>query len=92
MLIWCLKKNKDFIVTFSVNGSVCWSTQNDYTSAGGVDEVFGEVLVNRTNVQGCQFDVHFSQCQTSTDISGIVNQFVQMSRTISNMYTYPFDR
>ena len=28
----------------------------------------GEDFVNRTNYQGCQFDMHFIQCQTSTDI------------------------
>ena len=30
----------------------------------------------KKNYQGCQFDVHFIQCQTSTDILGIVNEFV----------------
>ena len=29
--------------------------------------------INRKNYQGCQFDVHLIQCQTSTDISGIMN-------------------
>ena len=33
----------------------------------GVD--VGEVGVNRTNYQGCQFDVHFIQSQISTDTS-----------------------
>ena len=27
-----------------------------------------EVDVDRINYPGCQFDVHFIQCQTSTDI------------------------
>ena len=38
----------------------------------GVD--VGEVVVNRTNDQGCQFDVHFIQSQTSTDTSRIMNK------------------
>ena len=59
-----------------------------FASAGRV----GEVVVNQTNYEGCQFNVHFIQCQISTDISGIVNGFVQnMSRTISNMHTYLFN-
>ena len=36
----------------------------------------GEVAVNRKNYQGCQFDEYFIQRQTSTDILGIVNDFV----------------
>ena len=47
-----------------------------FTSGGGVDEVLGEVVVNRKNHQGYQFDVHFIQCQKSTDILQIVNEFV----------------
>ena len=50
---------------------------------------FGEVVVNRTNYQGCQFDVHFIQCQTSIDISGIANEFVQYVQNYSQ-YVYPF--
>ena len=37
----------------------------------------GEVAVDQKNYQGCQFDVYFTQCQTSTYIFGIVNEFVQ---------------
>ena len=47
-----------------------------FTSGGGV----GEVVVNQTNYQGWQFNVRFIQCQTSTDISGIANEFVQYVR------------
>ena len=36
-----------------------------------------EVVVNWTNYQGWEFDLHFIQSETSTDISGIVNEFVQ---------------
>ena len=39
-----------------------------------------EVVVNWTSYQGCQFDVHFIQCQTSTDILGIMNEFVQYAK------------
>ena len=49
------------------------STVFFFTFGGGIDDV----LVNRTNHQGCQFDEYFIQCQTSTDISGIVNEFDQ---------------
>ena len=52
-----------------------------FTSSGSV----GEVVVNRTNDQRSQFDVHFIQCQTSTDISGIVNEFVQY---VQNYFQY----
>ena len=40
-------------------------------------EKVGEVVVKWANDQGCQFDEHLIQCCTSTDISGIVNEFVQ---------------
>ena len=36
----------------------------------------GEVVVDRTNYRGCQFDEHLIQCETSTDISRIMNEFV----------------
>ena len=36
-----------------------------------------EVEVNQRNHKECQFDVHFIQCQKSTDISRIVKKFVQ---------------
>ena len=43
-------------------------------------------------IKYAKFDMHFIQCRTSTDISGIVNEFAHnMSRTISNLYTYPFN-
>ena len=35
-----------------------------------------EVVVDRTNYRGCQFDEHLIQCETSTDISRIMNEFV----------------
>ena len=50
-----------------------YSTVFFFTFGGGIDDV----VVNRTNHQGCQFDEYFIQCQTSTDISGIVNEFDQ---------------
>ena len=54
-----------------------------FTSGGGFDDV----LVNRTNYQGCQFDKSFIQYQTSTDISGIVNEFVQCDQ---NYFQYVY--
>ena len=36
----------------------------------------GEVVVDRTNYRGCQFDEHLIMCETSTDISRIMNEFV----------------
>ena len=55
-----------------IKGAI-YSTVFFFTFGGGIDDV----LVNRTNHQGCQFDEYFIQCQTSTDISGIVNEFDQ---------------
>ena len=51
-----------------------------YTSGGGVDNVLVrlsliEQIIKDVNL--CQFDGHFAQCQTLADISGIVNEFVQ---------------
>ena len=56
---------------------MCYIQYCFFLSGGGVDDVFSEVVVNETNYQGCQFDVHFIQSQTSTDILRIVNEFVQ---------------
>ena len=46
---------------------------------------FGKGVVNQTNYQGFRFDVHFIQCQTSTDILVIVNEFVQY---VQNYFQY----
>ena len=43
-------------------------------------QVNGGVLINRTNYQRSQFNVHFIRYQKSTDILGIVNQFVQYAQ------------
>ena len=49
----------------------------------------GEDVVYRTIYQGCQFNVYFIQCQTFTDISGIVKGFVQYVRNyLSDMYVF----
>ena len=49
---------------------------------------FGEVVVNQTNYQGCKFDLSFIHCQTSPDISGIVNDFIQYIQNYSQyLYT-----
>ena len=42
-------------------------------------------MSNETNYQGCQFDVHFIQYQTFTDILGIVNEFAQY---VQNYFQY----
>ena len=62
-------------VSFEVHKVIKFTICNTvFLSSGeGVDEV----VVNRTNYQGCQFDLHFIQCQTSTDISRIMKAFVQ---------------
>ena len=57
-----------------------------FTSDGGVDDVL--VVVNRTNHQGCQFDVHFIQCQAFTDISGIVNEFSQYVQNYFQLHVH----
>ena len=47
-----------------------------FTLGGGV---VSQVVVSWTNYQGCQFDDHFIQCQTSKDKFEIENEFVQYS-------------
>ena len=54
-------------------------------SGGGVDGVMMRLSLIKKNYQGCQIDVHFIQCQTSTDILGIVNEFVQY---VQNYFQY----
>ena len=44
-------------------------------------------LVNRANYQGCQFDVHFIQWQTSTDILRIMTEFAHyIQNYFQNVY------
>ena len=52
-----------------------------------VEVCVGDVVVNRTYYQGFQFDEHFIQCQISTDILGIVNEFVQCDQ---NYFQYVY--
>ena len=52
---------------------MCYIQYCFFPSGGSV----GEVVINQTNYEGCQFDVHCIQCQTSIDILGIVNVCVQ---------------
>ena len=51
----------------------------------GGDDVFMRLSLIKQINQGCQFDVYFIQCQTSTDILGIVNEFIQY---IQNYFQY----
>ena len=46
-----------------------------------------EVVVNETNYQGCQFDMHFIQYQISTDNLRIMNEFVQY---VQNYFQYVY--
>ena len=48
---------------------------------------FAEFVINRTNYQGCLFAVHLIHCQTSTDILGILNEFVQ---NVRNYFQYVY--
>ena len=41
---------------------------------------FGDVVVHPTSNKGCQFDIYIIKCQTSTKISGNVNELVQYVR------------
>ena len=74
----------DKIIKFTIYSTVgffyfrwrCW---------WGVAQVVG----NQTNYQQSQFDVHLIQCQTSTDISGIVNIFAQYVQAYFQ-YVYTF--
>ena len=43
-------------------------------------QVNGGVLINLTNYQRSQFNVHFIHCQKSTDVLGTGNQFVQYAQ------------
>ena len=53
---------------------------------GGVDDVLVRLLLIKKNDQGCQFDVHFIQCQISTDISRIVNEFFYVQNYFQYVY------
>ena len=53
--------------------NVLYTVLLHFPSDGGVHEV----IIDQKNYQGCQFDVHCIQCQKSTDILGIVSEFVQ---------------
>ena len=46
-----------------------------------------EVVVNQTNNRGCQFDVHFIQCQTFTEILGIMNELIL---NVQNCFQFVF--
>ena len=63
-----------------------------FPSGGGVDDFINqwgvEVVINQTNCQECNFDVHCIQCQAFSE-SWI--SLSNMSRAIPNMYTYPFN-
>ena len=49
-----------------------------FTSAGVVDDMLMKLLLIKQIIKDDkQFDEHFIQCQTSTDISGAINEFVQ---------------
>ena len=43
------------------------------------------IIVYQANYQGYQIDVHFIECQTSTYVLGIVNEFVQY---VQNYFQY----
>ena len=45
----------------------------------------GEFVVSRRNYRECLFDLHFVQCQTTADISGIANELVQY---VQNYFQY----
>ena len=78
--VWCLQEVKYFILKLLINGSFWCGTKLLQFLYAVLFFPFswscwwhaGEVAVNRTNYQGCQFDVHLLQCQISTDISRIV--------------------
>ena len=55
---------------------MCYIQYCYFSSGGKKKKSVGEVVVDRTNYRGCQFDEHLIQCETSTDISRIMNEFV----------------
>ena len=88
----CLKQITDFILRFSINASFYWGAHNyviyyiyiipNFTSGRGVGEAG-----NRKNYQECQFHLQLIQCQTSTDILGMMNEFVQY---VQNYFQYAY--
>ena len=62
-----------------------YSTVSVFTSGGGVDDVLVRLSLMKQII--CQFVVHFIQRQTTTDISGIANEFVQY---VQNYFQYVY--
>ena len=86
-VVWCLKKLEDFIFKFPINGSFFWGKQNHQIYYIQQWWRVTEFVVNWTNYQGCQFAVHFIHCETSREIFGIVNEFVQ---NVQNYFRYVY--
>ena len=73
-------------VSVEVNKSIkCAIYSIAFSFTCGCWQRVGEVFINQTNYQGCQFDLHCIQGETYTDILGIVNEFVQY---VQNYFQY----
>ena len=98
MLIWCLKQVKYFTLKFLRNGSFCWGKQKCaiyntafFPSDGGVDDVFVRLslikkIIKDVNLMCLLFSVKYLLIFWKSWMS-----LSNMSRTISNIYTYPFN-
>ena len=100
MLIWCLKQVKDFLLKFLRNGSVCWGTQNYYMcyiqycslpSGGYIDDVLVRLLVIKQVINDCNLMCISFSVKHPKIFWELWIIFSNMSRTISNMYKYPFN-
>ena len=98
MLIWCLKQVKYFILKFLINGSFCWGRQNYqmryiqycFFPSGGAEVLMRLLLIKQiikdVNLMWFSFSVKHPQIFWESWMS-----LSNMSRTISNIYTYPFN-
>ena len=95
MLIWFIKQVKDFILKFLTNGSFCWSTRNyirfffpfRWRSLWCVGEVsLIKQMIKDVNFMWIAFSVKHPKIFWESWMS-----LSNMSRTISNIYTYPFN-
>ena len=101
MLIWCLTQVKDFFLKFIINWCFCWGAQNYwmcyiqycfFPSGGvGVHDVLMrlrlfEKIIKDVSLVCISFSVKYPQIFWESSMS-----LFNMSRTLSNMYTYPFN-
>ena len=95
MLIWCLKQVKDFILKFPISKQnkvhkiiKCAMYSTIFSPSGeGVDDALVRLSLIEQIIKDVNLMCNFIQCQTSTEISGIVNGFAQYVR---NYFQYVY--